>query len=443
MDNSTRMPSPYLIGKRHSLRARRPRASGLVLPVAAILAWLASATAGAQDAHPHEDLDAPLAVSDDLRWAELIETTLIAYPQFVELAARDAAAAGLMRRSRSWLSNLPSIAMRYQTDQPWDDVNLREYELGLSLPLWRIGQRKAAGSLGDAASDESLAAAAALRHEVIGVLRASLWEIERAQIDLTVAQDGLGIAQELQSVIERRYNAGELPLTETLLMGSAVLEREVAVLEAEAQLVDAQRAYRSLTGLDARPARFNEPLTERESFDDTHPVLMLADAELERAQAQLEVARKTAKGSPTLTIGPRREQASFSDYAADSLGVTIAVPFGGRGHASAATETALRDAARAEAARRRLVRNLELELHEARHSLLVIDESLELGQRRAELAQRTFDLSRVAFEQGEKTLQELLLSEETALLAQREVAGLEVDRERTIAQINHSVGVWP
>jgi len=443
MDNSSRMPSPNPIGKRRSLSARRPGMLGFALPIAATVVWLTSAAALAQESHPHDDLDAPLALSDSLTWPELIETTLIAYPQFVELAARDAAAAALMRRSRSWLSHLPSVAMRYQTDRPWDDVNLREYELGLSLPLWRIGERKAAGSLGDAASDESVAAQAALRHEVIGVLRASLWDIEQAQIDLSVAEDGLRIAQELQSVIERRYNAGELPLSETLLMGSAVLEREVAVLEASAQLVDAQRAYRALTGLDTRPARFNETLTDRESFDDTHPALMLADAELERAQAQLEVARKTAKGSPTLTIGPRREQASFSDYAADSLGVTIAVPFGGRGHADAATEAALRGAAQAEATRRGLVRNLELELHEARHSLTVIEESLELGERRAELAQRNFEMSREAFEQGEKTLQELLLSEETALLAQQAVAGLEVDRQRTIAQINHSVGVWP
>jgi cobalt-zinc-cadmium efflux system outer membrane protein len=444
MDNSASMPTRSHIGKRRSPQGTRAGLRRFATASAAVLVWLMACTAAmAQESHAHDDLDAPLAVSDRLGWSELIDTTLNRYPQFVELAARDEVAAALLRRSNSLLSGMPSVSMRYQTDRPWDNVNLREYELGLSLPLWRIGQRKAAGMLGDAASDESQAAAAALRHEVIGILRTSLWDIEQARVDLAVAEDGLRISQELQAVIERRYNAGDLPLSETCLMGSDVLDREVATLEARARLVDAERAYRSLTGLDVRPAQFAESQTARESFDESHPSLLLADAELERAQAQLELSRKTAKGAPTLTLGPRREQASFSDYAADSLGVTIAVPFGGRGHASAATQDALRAAAQAESQRRMLLRDLELDLHEARHGLSVIEESLALAQRRAELAQTSFELSREAFEQGEKTLQELLLSEEAALLAQREVSGLEVDRQRTIAQINHAVGVWP
>jgi outer membrane protein TolC len=403
-------------------------------------AWWAAAAAQPLPAH---EGDTRVETSPDLQWSELITTTLNGYPRFVELAARDEIAAALMRRSRSLLSGQPSVAMRYQTDRLWDDVNLREYELGLSLPLWRIGQRRAAGSLGDAATHESLAAAAALRHEVIGVLRTSLWDLEHAINNLAVAEDGLRIAADLQQVIRRRYEVGELPLSETLLMDSAVLERQVDVLTAEAQLVDAERAYRSLTGLNVRPERFAESLTDREIFDDSHPAIMLAAAELQRAQATLELAQRNAKGSPVLTVGPRREQDEFSDYEADSLGVTLSVPFGGRGYGSTMTASAVQAAARAESDRRRLLRELDLELHEARHRLLVVDESLELAKQRSELAQRGFEMSRLAFEQGEKSLLELLRSEEIALLASRDVASLEVDRQRTIAQINQAVGVWP
>ena len=212
-------------------------------------AWSANLTAE-EPGHPEGHLHQPLIVSSELTWPELIDRTAANYPQFVELSARDIEARTLADRARSWFSAPASLAVRYQTDKPWDDVSLREYEFGLEVPLWRLGQRRAAGLLGTAATAESHAAVMALRHEVTGLLRAALWELERAENALGVVQDGVRVAQDLLRVVERRYEAGDLPLGETLLMRSTVLERQALVIEAEALLVDAERAYQSLAGFD-------------------------------------------------------------------------------------------------------------------------------------------------------------------------------------------------
>lgn len=393
--------------------------------------------------HTEEHLHTPIEISSSLGWPELIELTLENFPRFIELSAMAEEASALTERGDSWFAERPQFVMRYQSDRPWDDVNLRERELGVELPLWRLGERRAATSLGTAANEGSTAATLALKHEVIGLLRIALWDIELAANELAVARDAARIAKDLRAAVDKRYEAGEAPLSDTLLVASTAIEREAAVIEAEALLVDAERVWQSLTGLNTRPAEFAEQLTSLQDFDDSHPRLQLADAEVRRARADIELTRRSSKGNPTLTIGPLDQRDSSASDSARSINVSLSMPFGGRSHSAVATAESSLSATRAEADRLQLLRDLDLDLHEARHSLLVIEESLELAIQRKELAARSFEMSQKAFTEGETSVLELLLSEEVALTTEREVVGLEVERQRAIALINQATGVWP
>jgi len=178
-------------------------------------------------------------------------------------------------------------------------------------------------------------------------------------------------------------------------------------------------------------------------LDPSHPWLTLADAEVERARVELELVDRAARGTPTLTIAPRRERASFSNFDADSLGINVAMPFGGRAHRTVQTAAAVRETAQAEADRAELLRRLDLDLHEARHGLVVVNASLELARERYELAVMSLRMGENAFTQGETTLFELLRWEETARITQREAESLEIERQRAIAQVNQALGEWP
>ena len=432
------MPAMSVIGNWPESAMGKRRWSRSVAGLLMALWGLAALAAGQDNAGA--DLHEPLEIDAEMSWTGLIEQTLINYPRFLELTARDAEARALVDRGSKWFSGQPSVMARYQTDRVWDDNDLREYELGLELPLWRLGQRDAARSLGAAAGAETGAAALALRHEVVGLLRMALWDVERAANALILAEDGVVVATELVRVVERRYDAGDLPLSDTLLVRSTLLERQAVVIEYEAAHVDAERAYQSLSGLGARPADFSESLSELEDWDPSHPWLMLADAEVDRARAEMELVDRTARGAPTLTVGPRRERAPFSNVDADSIGITFAMPFGGQAHRTVQLSAAGRKAAQAEAERAQLLRQLDLDLHEAHHSMVVIDASLELARERYDLATTSLQMSERAFEQGEITLFELLRWEESARITQREAESLEIERQRAIAQINQAVG---
>lgn len=425
----------YIARPIRNWRRRPPR--GLL---ALLLAHAIGApSAGSAATHLHE----PLVEDPGLDWVTLIDRTVENYPVFVELASRDVEAAALATRGRSWLAGQPALSFRYQSDDLVDDTGLHEYEAGLMLPLWRPGQRSSARAIGDAASREADAAARALRHEIAGLLRTALWDIERAARAKVLADDGVGVSTELLRVVQRRYEAGELPMTDVLLARNALMRREAAVIEADAALLDAERGYRSLTGLGTRPAVFVETMSGHEDFDDSHPALALASAELARARAELALTDASGRGTPNLTIGPRREQAPFSLQSTDSIGVSFTVPFGGRALRDVQTAAAGRRVASAEAMYAALLRSLDLSLHEAQHTLLVVDASLELARQRAAIAERHFELSETAFAQGEMTLFELLQQQETAQLARHEIAQLEVERSYAIAQINQALGESP
>lgn len=385
----------------------------------------------------------PLPVSPALGWSELIEETVLNYPRFIELSARDAEAEALAKRGGRWFSGPSSAFAGYLSDTAFEDTNMVEYELGVELPLWRFGERSAARQLGTAVGTESDAAPAALRHVVFGLLRSVLWDIERADVAVTLAKEGVAVAQELLRVVARRHDAGDLPLTDTLLARSALLERQATLIESQAVLVDAERSYRSLTGLNHRPAEFGEAPDLREELDDTHPWLVMADAEVARAEAELELVTDGAKGTPVLTVGSRRERAPYTNFYIDSIGLQFKMPFGGGAHQNAEAADSLRAVSAAKANRAQLLRQLELDLHEAHHTLVVVDASLALARERSELADRRLQMSDRAFAQGEMALFELLLQQELARTTQMETARFEVERQRAIAEINQALGERP
>ncbi len=419
----------------------RPIRGAFALLAVTPLAAAAQSLLPPRDAGPAEHV--PIAIEAALEWRSVLERAVRNYPRFIELEARRHESDALHRRSRSLFAGRPSIALGYRSDDPLDDYGLAEYETGLTLPLWRFGERQAAGRIATSASDETAAAHAALVWEIAGALRAVLWDIEDAVNGVELAAEALAVAEEIERVVARRHSLGDLPLEDTLLAESTVLERQADLIERRAALVDAEFAYETLTGMRVRPARFSEAPAERRELTASHPLLSLAAAELERARAELELTAHAAKGSPTLMIGPSRERDPRSSFYTDSLGIEISIPVGGNVHVDADTAAARRRVAVAEAELAAIERRLHADLHDALHSLETTEEALALAERRAEIAARHLEMGRTAFEQGEIALIDLLRRDEAARTATRAVRALQVQRGRAVAAVNQSVGVVP
>ncbi len=402
-----------------------------------LLAYLG--VASGETAHQHP----PLTVDPTLDWQTLIDTTLAAHPRSGELIARAEEAAAWATRGRQWLAAAPSLYFTYLSDGWLDDRDQREYDGGVELPLWRAGERAAVRALASGAAAESDAARAVLRLEVAGLLRGALWDIAAAVNAYAAANETVDTAAELLRGVERRNARGELPLADVLLAQSALLERQQAVIATQAELVDAERAYQSLTGLQRRPGAFTEHRSGREDFDDQHPLLKLADAAIARARATLDLTDRAARGNPLVTVGPRRQRDAMTTMFNDSFAIGVKVPVGGKAHAVTQVAQQSRLVAEAESARGALLRRLDLDLHEAEHTLLVLEGSLTLAEQRRDLADRQWRMARSAFEQGEIELREMLRIQDSDRNANREAERLAIERQRTIAAFNQALGETP
>jgi outer membrane protein, heavy metal efflux system len=422
--------------------------------LAAIVAAVVAATparAPAQDgqdvhvAHvePSAHVHVPLVVDGELDWQTLIDTALAAHPQSGELVARAAEADAWQRRGKQWLAAAPSLYFSYLSDRSLDDFGQRQYDSGVELPLWRAGQRGAVQTVAASATAGSAAAAAALRLEISGLLRGVLWDVESAANGLDSARDAVTVAQELVRTVERRNERGDLPRADALLARATLLERRQKAVEAEAQLRDAERSYRSLTGLDARPAVFAERAAELDELEPSHPLIALADAAIARADADKALAERDVRGAMLLTIGPHREYDPGGTVPRDSVTVGFKVPVGGKAHGVTQTAHASRLIAAALAEKGQLMRRLDLDLHEAEHTLSVLEESIELAAERDALAVEQLAMAQSAFAQGEIELRELLRIQESTLAARRDLERLRIERERTVAARNQALGVTP
>jgi outer membrane protein TolC len=409
--------------------------------LAALLSVASSFAAFAADDGSHAHV--PITIDATLDWDALMDATLGAHPRGTELAARAEETAAWNERGRSWLAAAPALYFSYLSDSPRDDFGQLEYEGGVELPLWRGGQRSAVQALARSNAAASSAAVAALRLEVAGLLRGVLWDTEAATNELAAARDTVAVAEELLRVVELRNARGDLSRADVLLARAAVLERRQAVVASAARLVDAERAYRSLTGLDRRPAQFVEERTAQAELGTSHPLLILADAEVARAESQVEVVGREARGNIAVTIGPRREYAPFNDVPTDSVALAVKIPVGGEHSVAAARTAAARAAANAVVERGLLVRRLDRDFHEAEHTLTVLEESTALAAQRRELAAQQAGMAQIAFAQGEVELRELLRIQESEQAAIREVQRLAIERQRTIAALNQAVGETP
>ncbi len=414
----------------------------MCMVIALALSLIASASLAANAEMPSHQHEA-LPVDESLTMTAAVDAAFVLFPTTIELAARTEQADAWTERGQSWLADRPSLSLRYQGDRWGSDNGLDEYEAGIDLPLWSWGGRSAVRSLGDALSLESDAAGQALRWEIAGHFRRTLWGIALAENDHELAEQALSTASRLTASVERRYELGDVALSDVLLAQSSFLEAQTMQIEATAALLDAERAYRSVTGLERRPPFLTEVLSQSHDVEPDHPALALANAEVSRAEASLAVAEKTFKTGTSLLIGSRSERAAFGTAFDDSFGITVKIPFGGSSHRRTEVSAVLLDAAMARAARSQQIRALTLDLHEAAHSLNVVSQNLAAAAERMDLAGRHQAMSESAYEKGELELIDLLKVQATAIAAKRQVTRLLIDQKRQTAFYNQAVGKLP
>ncbi len=406
---------------------------------AAALLFVASTTPSVDAA---AEADARLADDVTLSLAAAAAAALARDPAVAVVDARDQEARALRSRAGSWIAGDPSVGLRWQDSGPLGRGGIREYEGGLDLPIWKLGQRQAAARLAQGGRAQADAEALNRDLRVVGDVRESVWAVAIARTRLKQAQEALAAAQALEAVVDRRIAVGDQAPAGRLPARDWRLDREARLQEAEIVLVHAELSYRLLTGLERLPARLDEAVATARA-DGLNPWLAPQIAHAERAQAELELARRSRGGNPILTLGARNELGGPDNASITSLGAGLSIPLGIAAASRSAEAAAAVVAAQAGSdltLRRRQYGYLH---HEAEHEFEAAAIARDRLRERAGLAERELANAGKAFAVGEIALAERLLIETRARAVLGDAAAAELEYGRAVARFNQIQGVMP
>ena len=404
--------------------------------------WLGGAGAGDEElVLSHID---PLPYDATLSLKQAVEATFEQYPQGAVIGALQEEAQALTRRSESLVAGYPMLYLQYIDDRVMSNRGVVQIQTGYQIPIWMWNQRSASFKVAEEADKGAVLFAAALKHEVAGLVRESLWNLVLMENRHGLAQQVFDVSQKLFDTVKRRVELGDLARSDELLAQSDLLDKKSQLVQAEAEVMHARHAYKNLTRLDKAPKQFEEKRSQTAAIHEQHPAIAAANALVERAQADVEFTRLSKQGNqPSILIGTQHDQAAQLGFFDNATNLVLQVPIGGEAwngtyvsQANIALTQKLSD-------RASLMRKLERALHEAEHVLEVDLATLAIANQRKDIAETHLRMSRLAFESGEIALIDFLKIQANAQAAIRDAMERAILVQRDTAFYNQVVGELP
>lgn len=352
-----------------------------------------------------------------------------------ELQARRQAAEGLLPAP-------PAVSLSHRSDQLNKNAGKHEWEAELGLPLWLPGQKQA--RIDHAASEQTewSATLAALRLEIAGELRERVWAAVLAGNELELHMQRLETAAILERDVARRVAAGDLARTDLLLAQNDTLAARFAVLDNQSKLGQAMQSYYALTGDERLPGQ-REEQTHDEASLDTHPRLEAARTAIALAQAKLRDAMESRRDPPELSVGTRRERASFDEPYSDTVSIKLRLPFATEARNRPLITAAETELARAQAEYRQARIRVEADIRQKRHEYHAALAQLDITRGKQALTAENLALLQKAFDLGELDLVNLMRAKALAHEANLALIQQTIAVARTRAALNQALGVLP
>ncbi len=410
---------------------------------AAVAAPPSDAAAAASAALAEEAAEKSIFAESRQPLAEVVSRAFERSAQQGTLSARREDAAARQQHAKSLISGNPSLFGDYYSDRFDRDIGRREWEIGVSVPVWRPGERSAARAWADANSEAVQAGTGALHLLVAGDVREVLWEAALLRNAALLAKNEWDTAQALQADVAKRVRYGEAANTDLLLAREETLRRQGVYVQAETDYVHALKRYQILTGLLNLPKRRREPMSTQTTVPEDHPLLVQLRRELARARQGLTLARESKAESPTLGLSTRSERDSSGLESVGSVGLSFTLPLGTAAHSRPKVTAAGVGLAEVESRLIALRRELEVALHDAEQQVEATTAQLALAEEQNRLATENLRLAKVAFSAGETDLVHLLRVQNIAFAAERNVQQLRITHQRAVARYNQAVGVIP
>lgn len=345
--------------------------------------------------------------------------------------------------SQSWLSGAPALAVSQREGRGAAASGSRETEIGVSLPLWRQGQRQQSGATAEVRGDWAQANEQAAKLRLAGQLRETLAKLWMTRAELRQAHSQSQLLQELAADVDRRVKAGDLAPTDAMAARAELLAQQAQV----ANLRQAEQAqmtmWRVITGLPAAP----EP--EQPSTDAVpttlaqHPEWREANMAVQLAQARVAQSEYQRGTAPELGIGARQDRSGGGQAAQNSVAISLRIPFGTTTYSQPQVAAALAEHAVALSEQQRKHLLLEADLQLAQAAVQRQQGLMDAEVERATLLRERASLLRTSFQAGETALAELLRAVSAAAHAESSVSRQQATLYQAHARLQQALGQLP
>lgn len=392
---------------------------------------------GATDGHDDE-----LLAIEALSLHDVIEKTLIRYPDASLLQAKQLEIEARKKHAKGILPNSPVVGFRNQNDEIGSSRGEREWEAEFEMPVWMPGQRAARQAMANDAAAGLIDAQETLRLQVAGMVRDALWDFNMVSHQATLAKSRHETALSLFSDVEKRLQAGDLARTDLMLAQNEAYQAETLLIRAEAEVKHAQFRYKLLTGLGLVPANFSE-LQSQAILADKHPALKNAASKVQLADDERNLVKIEKRENPSFMLSARSQRGPFDNQSNESVGFKVRIPLDSDVRGAPLLANAEINYAKNQAEAQHLRLLLEGAFHEAEHNLEVTRAELEITTKQHANAQENLRLAKKAFALGESDLVNLLRVQALAYEAERAMKQRQIQLQWDIAHYNQSVGEIP
>jgi cobalt-zinc-cadmium efflux system outer membrane protein len=344
-----------------------------------------------------------------------------------------------LQASQAWTPEPPSIELAHTSDQFNNNTGRREWEVGLSTPVWLYGQRERATNVAQSEHAAFIGEAKLAQLNLAGALREAWWDARFAELDFAQANRKLAAEEQLAVDVSRRVKAGDLAPTDDSQSKIAVLLAKKAVSSTKLVFDRNRQAYLLLSRGAALPD-FAEVLQEN---PNQHPLLASLGLNANSAQAKLSQSAGDTRNAPEIGLTYTSEKDASDEAYRGRIKLGIKIPFGSdsrnRPRITAANAALIASQTALELEQARIanaISSAQMELAQSREAQALAAEQLKLASERAEWIAKGFRL-------GQFDLLVQLRSLQEKFDAESESARSRLAVDRAISRLNQAVGVLP
>ena len=373
---------------------------------------------------------------------------------------RQQAANDRVRMAERFLSGNPSVTLSQKTDQWNQNLGEREDAIGLSLPLWRWGEREAATQASRMGAKLAEREAQIDQYALAGQVREAVWRYILEHLRLQQLEIQLEEAQKTERDAKRRYELGDIAKIDWFNARIAVQNILTGLAEQKSQRSQAERLLVQVTGKtgsqlgltfkhDAYPillGRLAERLPEAEEKSaalEEAPEYQLLLTRLRLNNHRLQIVQAQGSGHPELSIESARSRGVSGEPFVQTVTVSIALPFGGQSQEREALAQITLERERNQQALRQFEKTFGFfwqtglaEIEEKLRVRALANKSLSDAQAIREALQKAADA-------GELAYVERLRAERQAFDAQVAAIEADVNVQQTISGFLQGIGRLP